>query len=121
MPTSSSASPLRRRSRTWWTRTTPQSPSCARTGCPADQTSCTPPMTGCASWPGLIAATGSGSVSALPVDDIEQWLAEQEAAQVVGEEPAVGFKARRVTATGDVRGQEDLRQLQQFPAWLSAG
>jgi len=45
----------------------------------------------------------------LPVDDIEQWLSAEEAAQVVGEEPTDRLPARGVATTGDVRGEKDLR------------
>jgi len=49
------------------------------------------------------------SIAALTVDDVVQWLSVEEAAQVVGEQPAVRLPGGGVAAAGDVRGQQDLR------------
>ena len=47
------------------------------------------------------------SVPALAVDDVEQRLTIEEAAQVVGEEPAPEVEAHLIAHAGQVRGEQD--------------
>ncbi len=51
------------------------------------------------------------SVPALAVDDVEQRLTVEEAAQVGGEQPAPEVEAHLISHAGQVRGDQDPRVL----------
>ncbi len=56
-------------------------------------------------------ASDTRSVPALAVDDVEQRLTVEEAAQVGGEQPAPEVEAHLISHAGQVRGDQDPRVL----------
>jgi hypothetical protein len=66
-------------------------------------------------WP------GRWLIAAVTVHDVEQGPAVEEPAEVLGEEAPDRLGEARVPAGRDVRGQEDLREVEKFRQGWPAG